>query len=234
MWCPCVLCRFLAGWPRRAARLLLVSAAAMTMVAAMLTATAGAASHKHGLPVFRPPVDAPVADPFRPPENPYGPGNRGLEYGTEPGDVVRAAAAGTVSFAGAVAGTLHVTVDHGGGLLSSYSYLRRISVRSGAPVSRGTVIGIAGERLHFGVRLRGVYTDPDTFIGVRRVRVRLVPLRGWAVRPRHTRDRRRTGVGIAVAVCRRPSYTASLALRGPTVSSGAAESLRNPRLHPVV
>ena len=69
-----------------------------------------------------------------------------------------------------------MTVDHGGGLLSSYSYLLRISVRVGANVARGSVIGIAGERLHFGVRLEGVYTDPAGFIGVRRVRVRLVPL----------------------------------------------------------
>ncbi len=126
--------------------------------------------------MFRPPVDAPVTDPFRPPESPYGPGNRGIEYDTEPGDVVRAAASGTVEFAGAVAGTLHVTIGHGGGLLSSYSYLQRISVRVGAEIARGAVIGIAGERLHFSVRLGEDYTDPDAFIGVRRVRVRLVPL----------------------------------------------------------
>lgn len=150
-------------------------AAAVALAALMPASPAGAATH-HERPVFRPPVDAPVTDPFRSPENPYGPGNRGVEYDTEPGDVVRAAASGTVVFAGAVAGTLHVTLDHGGGLLSSYSYLQRISVRVGTSVARGAVIGIAGERLHFGVRLQGGYTDPDTFIGVRRVRVRLVPL----------------------------------------------------------
>ena len=131
--------------------------------------------------MFRPPVDAPVADPYRPPEDPYGPGNRGTEYDTVPGDVVRAAAAGTVSFAGPVAGSLHVSVDHGGGLVSSYSYLERISVRAGAAVDQGQVIGVAGETLHFGVRLDSSYVDPDSFIGVRRVRVRLVPLR----RPRY-------------------------------------------------
>ena len=147
------------------------------MIATLAPVSAAAATHDRDRPVFRPPVDAPVIDPFRPPETPYGPGNRGIEYGTEPGDVVRAAASGTVEFAGAVAGTLHVTVDHGGGLLSSYSYLQRVSVRIGADVARGAVIGIAGERLHFSVRLDGGYTDPGTFIGVRRVRVRLVPFR---------------------------------------------------------
>lgn len=173
MWCPCLICRFLARRRRRAAWLLFVPTAALALAAVMLPA---AAAH-HERPVFRPPVDAPVTDPFRPPENPYGPGNRGIEYDTEPGDVVRAAASGTVEFAGAVAGALHVTVDHGGGLLSSYSYLQRISVRVGAGVAQGRVIGITGERLHFSVRLEGAYTDPDTFIGVRRVRVRLVPVR---------------------------------------------------------
>ena len=29
-------------------------------------------------------VDAPVLDPFRPPPNPYGPGNRGIDYVLEP------------------------------------------------------------------------------------------------------------------------------------------------------
>ena len=195
MWCPCVLCRFLAGWPRRAARPLIVSAAAVAMIAAGPAADAGAASHHQARPVFRPPVDAPVADPFRSPEDPYGPGNRGIEYDTESGDAVRAAASGTVEFAGAVAGALHVTVDHGGGLRSSYSYLQRISVRVGAHVARGAVIGIAGDRLHFGVRLDGVYTDPDTFIGVRRVRVRLVPLRG----ERSGRDPRGTAFARGLA-----------------------------------
>ena len=149
-----------------AARLLVAPVAVVALAVPTLASTAGALSHHDERPVFRPPVDAPVIDPFRPPENPYGPGNRGVEYDTEPGDVVRAAASGTVVFAGAVAGALHVTVDHGGGVVSSYSYLQRISVRDGTYVEVGAVIGIAGERLHFGVRVDGSYTDPDSFIGV--------------------------------------------------------------------
>ena len=150
---------------------------AVSVAVAAAGGPAGAQAYRGEREVFRPPVDAPVVDPFRLPENPYGPGNRGIEYDTEPGDLVRAAAAGAVLFAGAVAGTLHVTVDHGGGLVSSYSYLQRITVRAGTGVARGAVIGIAGERLHFGVRFEGTYTDPADLIGVRRVRVRLVPLR---------------------------------------------------------
>ena len=150
----------------------------MALAASVLAPSAGASRGDERL-VFRPPVDAPVADPFRPPQDPYGPGNRGVEYDTEPGDVVRAAAAGVVVFSGAVARSLYVTVDHGGGVVSTYSYLRRISVRARAQVAQGQVIAIAGERLHFSVRVDGSYADPAGFVGVRRVRVRLVPLGSW-------------------------------------------------------
>src|SRR2546426_469687 len=45
-----------------------------------------------GTVLYRPPVEAPVTDPFRPPLTPYGPGNRGIEYATVPGASVHAAA----------------------------------------------------------------------------------------------------------------------------------------------
>jgi len=59
---------------------------------------------------YRPPVDAPVVDPFRPPPEDWNSGNRGLEYATVPGTPVTAAAAGQVVFAGQVGGSLHVVV----------------------------------------------------------------------------------------------------------------------------
>ena len=158
-------------WPLQACRRagagrLLVAAAVVVLVAVAASMPTAVAREGDRL-VFRPPVDAPVDDPFRSPDDPYGPGNRGIEYDTEPGDVVRAAAAGIVVFAGPVAGELHVTVDHGGGVVSSYSYLERISVRVDSGVSQGQVIGLAGDRLHFGVRVDGSYVDPGRFIGVR-------------------------------------------------------------------
>ena len=127
-------------------------------------------------PGFRPPVSAPVSDPFRLPEGPYGSGNRGIEYDTEPGDAVAAAAAGEVVFAGSVARSLHVTVDHGGGVVSSYSYLESIAVPVGARVAQGDPVGTASERLHFGVRVDGAYVDPASLTAVAVVTVRLVPL----------------------------------------------------------
>lgn len=128
-------------------------------------------------PAYQPPVPGPVVDPFRPPPHPYGPGNRGLTYATTPGDAVRAAAPGEVLFAGAVAGTLHVTVRHADGLRTSYSFLAGVDVRAGQAVAGGARLGTAATRLHFGVRRPdGTYLDPAALIAGRMAgRPRLVP-----------------------------------------------------------
>lgn len=123
-----------------------------------------------GPTTWAPPVQAPVADPFRPPPTPYAAGNRGLDYATDEGTVVRAAAAGTVVFAGPVAGALHVTVQHADGYRSSYSFLASASVGVGQGVELGDAVGTAGTRFHFGVRdLSDTYVDPASlFAGPRR------------------------------------------------------------------
>ena len=88
-------------------------------------------------PAYLPPVDAPVLDPFRPPASPFGPGNRGLEYATTAGTPVHAVADGRVTFAGSVAGTLHVTVLHADGVRTSYSFLARVDVVVGQRLRQG-------------------------------------------------------------------------------------------------
>src|SRR6185369_2292938 len=77
------------------------------------------------------PVDESVIDPFRPPATPYGPGNRGIDYGTTPGEEVRAANDGVVVFAGRVGLSLHVVVLHDDGVRTSYSFLSHIDVHRG-------------------------------------------------------------------------------------------------------
>ncbi|WP_436795450.1 peptidoglycan DD-metalloendopeptidase family protein [Actinospongicola halichondriae] len=124
---------------------------------------------------YRPPVDAPISDPFRPPKSAYGPGNRGLTYELPPGTPVHAAAPGRVVFAGWVAGTRHVTVLHADGLRTSYSFLESVVVRRGVDVSAGDIVGTGGVGFHFGVRDGDVYLDPASLFGVVEVRVRLVP-----------------------------------------------------------
>ncbi|MGH9136590.1 MAG: murein hydrolase activator EnvC family protein [Acidimicrobiales bacterium] len=133
---------------------------------------------------YRPPVDGPVVDAFRPPVTPFGPGNRGLEYRTVPSTPVRAAAAGLVVFAGQVGGSLHVSIDHRDGLRTSYSFLASIAVRRGQVVGQGDIVGTAGDRLHFSARAGDVYLDPASlFAASGPTRVRLVPDRSRPRRP---------------------------------------------------
>lgn len=115
--------------------------------------------------VYHPPVEAPVTDRFRPPATAYGRGNRGLEYATRPGELVRAAAPGVVAFAGPVGTTLHVSVLHGDGVRTTYSYLASVRVHRGDRVGGGDPIGTAGDRFHLGARVGDAYVDPALLFG---------------------------------------------------------------------
>jgi Peptidase family M23/Putative serine esterase (DUF676) len=140
-------------------------------------AAANGAGDAWPTPVYLPPVDAPVADPFRAPVHPYGPGNRGIEYATVPGTVVRASADGTTVFAGPAAGALHVTVAHPDGVRTTYAFLAAISTVTGDVVDQGDPVGIAGARLHFSARIGAAYVDPAILMAAGPPRVRLVPER---------------------------------------------------------
>lgn len=152
-------------------RLALLLTVAIVATAPALIAPAAAAT---GV-TYEPPVDRPVVDPFREPDGPYGPGNRGIDYDTEPGEPVGAAADGEVTFAGPVGSTLHVTVLHPDGIRTTYSFLRSVSVRRGEGVHQGQTVGTAGETLHFGARLGTTYVDPATLFEEGPPQVHLVP-----------------------------------------------------------
>lgn len=136
------------------------------------------------------PIEGPVIRAFDPPETPFGSGHRGIDIAAAVETVVVAAEAGTVSFAGPVGGELFVTIDHGGGLSSTYSWVSAILVRVGDQVARGSPIASSGAghprsaipHLHFGVRLDGAYLDPLELLGQISVSafVRLAPLAGEA------------------------------------------------------
>jgi murein DD-endopeptidase MepM/ murein hydrolase activator NlpD len=132
------------------------------------------------------PVTGPVVRGFDPPDSPYGSGHRGIDIAAPVGTSVRAAAGGVVTFAGPVGGRLFVTLDHGAGLESTYSFLDALAVRRGDVVSQGQPIGRSGTghagdvvpNLHFGVRLADVYVDPLDYLGPVEVWrfIRLAPL----------------------------------------------------------
>jgi murein DD-endopeptidase MepM/ murein hydrolase activator NlpD len=132
------------------------------------------------------PVHGPVIGAYEPPETPFGAGHRGIDIAVPVGTVVVAAEAGVVAFAGPVGGHLFVTLDHGGGLTSTYSWLSSILVRRGDVVVRGAPIAHSGwghpgsaiPHVHVGVRIGEVYQDPLDFLGPPSVSdyIRLAPL----------------------------------------------------------
>lgn len=130
-------------------------------------AAAVAAASADPLPsrTYRPPTDAPVLDPFRPPPEPWLPGNRGIEYDTRAGAAIGAIGPGVVAFAGPVAGRLVVTIDHPDGLRSSYVGLARIDVRRRQVVAAGEQVGVVVGPFHLGVRRGPTYLDPASLWG---------------------------------------------------------------------
>jgi murein DD-endopeptidase MepM/ murein hydrolase activator NlpD len=134
------------------------------------------------------PVVGPVIRGFDPPDTPFGSGHRGIDIATAFDSPVVATQAGVVTFAGPVGGRLFVTIDHGGGLESTYSFLASLAVRRGAVVAAGQVIATSGAghagaaipHLHFGVKLADAYVDPLDYLGPLDVWrfIRLAPLAG--------------------------------------------------------
>jgi len=134
-------------------------------------------------PCWRPPVTAPIVDPFREPDCPWCPGNRGIEYGTARGASVRAVATGRVTYAGRLAGTVYVVVRHGDGRRVTYGNLTDESFDLDDLVTRGQLVGRAAGRFHLGVREGDRYVDPAAFLGRLVRQPRLVPASGAAGNP---------------------------------------------------
>ncbi|PVZ14491.1 M23 family metallopeptidase [Actinomycetospora cinnamomea] len=124
---------------------------------------------------------------FDPPPHYYGRGHRGVDLAGHPGLTVLAAGAGTVVFAGRVAGRGVVSVEHGAGLRTTYEPVT-VTVALGAAVRRGDPLGALepGHRgcpvaacLHWGLRRPSPtpaadalqYLDPLLLLGLGRVRL---------------------------------------------------------------
>jgi murein DD-endopeptidase MepM/ murein hydrolase activator NlpD len=115
-------------------------------------------------------------------------GHRGVDLAGVPGQPVYAAAAGTVVFAGELAGRTLVSIAHPGGLRTSYEPVQP-SVRVGQLVGAGAVIGelaaghdgcAAAACLHWGAMWgaasRADYVDPLGLLAS--TPIRLKPVRG--------------------------------------------------------
>jgi len=145
-------------------------------------AAAPAAATGFVLPVAPPPV---LLNPFAPPASRFGSGHRGVDLAAAEGSAVFAAGSGVVVFAGPLAGRGVVSIEHEGGLRTTYEPVRA-SVAAGARVTAGAIIGVlqAGHPgcapavcLHWGARLPDrVYLDPMALL--QPWRVRLLPWDG--------------------------------------------------------
>jgi murein DD-endopeptidase MepM/ murein hydrolase activator NlpD len=118
------------------------------------------------LPLPPPPV---VLVPFAPPPDRYAAGHRGVDLAADPGTVIVAAGPGRVAYAGPLVDRGVVSVEHEGGLRTSYEPVTA-SVAAGAAVAAGQPIGTLepghpacapSTCLHWGARLPdGTYLDP--------------------------------------------------------------------------
>lgn len=110
-----------------------------------------------------------IVRPYEAPAHAYGPGHRGLDLAS--GTLVRSPADGHVAFAGSVAGRPVVTIDHGGGLVTTLEPVVS-DLAVGDVVARAAVVGHLGQgghtapgSVHFGVRLNGEYVNPLRLLG---------------------------------------------------------------------
>ncbi|MEX2457939.1 MAG: M23 family metallopeptidase, partial [Actinomycetota bacterium] len=158
--------------------------AAMGLVAAVLTAgqapgavtparAATALAAREEPTAYSWPVAGPVLRGFEPPPSRFGAGHRGIDIGAALGTPVRAASGGIVAFAGWVAGSRFVSIDHPDGVRTTYSWLSSVDVARGTAVAQGQVIGATGHghpelerpHLHFGARIGEDYIDPLILLG---------------------------------------------------------------------
>ena len=151
-----------------------VAAVAMVAVVSASVARADASPSLRPGATHAVPLYGQLVRPYDAPKDPYAPGHRGVDIAAAAGTPVRASADGVVSFAGNVAGNLTATIDHGGGLKTTYSYLGSIAAKRGQQVLRGDVLGAVGTgqpesnvpHVHLSARRDDVYFDPlELYVG---------------------------------------------------------------------
>lgn len=116
-----------------------------------------------------------ITSPFGARADPFTHGlalHSGIDFRGNPGDVVRATAAGRVTNADYRGGYgLMVEIDHGKGLVTRYGHMSAITVSLGQEVQPGEVVGrigttgrSTGPHLHYEVRVTGEAVDPKRYL----------------------------------------------------------------------
>jgi murein DD-endopeptidase MepM/ murein hydrolase activator NlpD len=171
-----------------------------------------------------------VVRPFDPPPQRWLPGHRGVDLAAAPGATIYAAGPGIVRFAGMIAGRGVVSVEHRGGLRTTYEPVVP-AVRTGDRLAAGDPIGrlAAGHPgcaepacLHWGLRRGAEYLDPLALLSLGRVR--LLPLA-------EPSDRRAASAGgspssVIAGPAREPHVWAWVGSRGGDRGAGAGRGRR--------
>jgi murein DD-endopeptidase MepM/ murein hydrolase activator NlpD len=171
--------------------LLIGFAVVMSMVAIVLGLGQGTAgSDPAPVSRFSWPLPPPhqVLRPFQPPATRYGPGHRGVDLVGSVGEPVLVAGDGLVLFAGPIGGCDLISVEHPGGLRTTYEPVDPV-VHVGQEVTRQQVIGhllaarpncpqeiTAGSQLpsvflYWGVHRDQVYLDPMRLVEFGQIRL---------------------------------------------------------------
>lgn len=187
-------------------------------------------------------VQIQVLNGFNPPEQAWAKGHRGVDLAAAVGEEVLSAAAGTVTYAGDLAGRGVVVVDHGQ-LRTTYEPVAALVV-VGARVAQGEVLGSVasgahcGSRpcLHWGLRQGEAYLNPLLLAGGD-TQVRLLPAAARQVAARRAADRaeaarRAAETARASGVATVPGAKGGHGFRLPV--PGAVTSGFGRRFHPVL
>ena len=126
-----------------------------------------------------------VERPWEPPQDDYAAGHRGIDVAAPLGTTAVAVDDGVVTFAGAVGGRPVVTIDHGGGLVSTVDSVQP-SVARGDVVEQGDPVGLVAVGhcpaddpcVHLGARLDDRYVDPMPYLSAAAWPV-LLPESAW-------------------------------------------------------
>ena len=141
---------------------------AACLLVAVAAPRAGAATTSRPTGIWPWPVVGPIIRDYDPPNSPYGSGHRGIDIAAPFGTPVLAPAPAVVKFAGKVGGQMFVTLDHGGGIETTYSWVSAILVHKNDAVFTGMGIALTGSghpgtavpHLHLGAKRDGAYIDP--------------------------------------------------------------------------
>jgi murein DD-endopeptidase MepM/ murein hydrolase activator NlpD len=115
------------------------------------------------------PVSGTVSSPYG---MRWGRMHEGVDIAAPTGTAIRAAACGTVSFAGQQSGYGNIVcVTHSSSFSTCYAHMSRFAVSAGTRVQQGQVIGYVGctglcfgDHLHFEVRVNGSVVNPMAYL----------------------------------------------------------------------